>query len=371
MTANPTNRAKLGAFVLLCVALLLVTVAWLGGGRFNRQTVGVVTYFDESVQGLDVGSAVKYRGVPIGNVAAIRVSRDQRLIEVSCDLYQDALARFGLDLGGSGDRSVRDTLYAQLASSGLTGLRFVEIGLRSPETALVKPAFAVGDDFLPAQMSTMTSVETAVKQAALKSGEFGAQLVAAVSRLNDVLDRLNGFMGDVSKAALPEQGKELLESARGVTTSADRLIGQLDRTVSDLKLTDLASTARGTLDELHETLATARQILERVNRPDNAVESTLVEVKRAIADLDRAVNEAEVGKLSAALQRTLVNVDGATGRVGDASVAMVDLRDDLETTLASLRDAADSLRALVEDLRRDPNSLFFGRKPNEIPGKNP
>ncbi len=371
MSATPANRWKLGAFVVLGIALALGSLVWLGGAHFKRETLKVVTYFDESVQGLDVGSAVKYRGVPIGSVASIRVSPDQRLIEVGLDLYADQLDRLGLDFSGDDGRRVPGTVYAQLASSGLTGLRFVEIGLRSSETALVTPAFDVDERFLPAQTSTMTSVEAAVKQAALKSGEFGAQMVAAVTRLNDVLDRLNGFVSDVSKAALPEQGRQLLQSANGVTSSADRLIGRLDATVAELKLNDLASTAKGTLDELHQTLVTARAILDRVNRDDSPVASTLAEVKRVVADLDRAVNEAEVGKLSQDLRTTLKGVDSATGELGAASRGILDLRDDLEMTLASLRDASDSLRALVEDLRRDPNSLFFGRKPNEIPGKNP
>jgi len=40
------------------------------------------TYFDESVQGLQVDSAIKYRGVEIGKVQSIGVAPDYRLIEV-------------------------------------------------------------------------------------------------------------------------------------------------------------------------------------------------------------------------------------------------------------------------------------------------
>ena len=39
-------------------------------------------YFDESVQGLQVDSAIKYRGVEIGKVQSIEVAPDNRLIEV-------------------------------------------------------------------------------------------------------------------------------------------------------------------------------------------------------------------------------------------------------------------------------------------------
>ena len=48
----------------------------LGAGNVFKRTVTIETYFDESVQGLDVGSAVKYRGVQIGRVTRIGFTCD-------------------------------------------------------------------------------------------------------------------------------------------------------------------------------------------------------------------------------------------------------------------------------------------------------
>ena len=61
----------LGGLVLVVVALLSFRSLHLFSkpGRF-------VAYFNESVQGLDVGSPVKLRGVRVGRVAAIRVDYD-------------------------------------------------------------------------------------------------------------------------------------------------------------------------------------------------------------------------------------------------------------------------------------------------------
>ena len=57
-----TNHWKLGLFVLISLFVMIAALFWLGARRFQRTSFPAVTYFDESVQGLDVGSPVKFRG---------------------------------------------------------------------------------------------------------------------------------------------------------------------------------------------------------------------------------------------------------------------------------------------------------------------
>ncbi|HWO09338.1 MAG TPA: MlaD family protein, partial [Polyangiaceae bacterium] len=71
--ATGTNHYKLGLFVLLGMAVALAFVITLGARNWNAATVRYVSYFDESVQGLEVGSPVKFRGVTVGRVAIIGV----------------------------------------------------------------------------------------------------------------------------------------------------------------------------------------------------------------------------------------------------------------------------------------------------------
>jgi len=71
MIAPQANRWKLGLFVSLVVTLGVGALIVLGATQLNRQKLAVVTYFDETVQGLDAGSALKWRGVPVkGDVRA-------------------------------------------------------------------------------------------------------------------------------------------------------------------------------------------------------------------------------------------------------------------------------------------------------------
>ena len=59
------NKTVIGAFVLGAVALVVIAVVIFGSGKFFKTTQLYEAYFDGSVQGLDVGSPVMFRGVKI------------------------------------------------------------------------------------------------------------------------------------------------------------------------------------------------------------------------------------------------------------------------------------------------------------------
>src|SRR5512137_3141256 len=65
------NYFKLGLFVIGAVVSLAILLVIIGSGRAFQQKITIETYFNESVQGLDIGSKVKYRGVVIGEVTKI------------------------------------------------------------------------------------------------------------------------------------------------------------------------------------------------------------------------------------------------------------------------------------------------------------
>ena len=71
-----TNYFKVGIFVLAALAVFIAGVVILGAGLIGRSEVRFETYFDESVSGLTVGSAVELRGVRVGEVVQIGFLRD-------------------------------------------------------------------------------------------------------------------------------------------------------------------------------------------------------------------------------------------------------------------------------------------------------
>ena len=75
--SKKANPARIGGFVLASLLLAVLGVALFGSGRFFERTEPFVCYFDGSINGLAVGSNVKFKGVPIGSVSEILLRFDE------------------------------------------------------------------------------------------------------------------------------------------------------------------------------------------------------------------------------------------------------------------------------------------------------
>ena len=126
--ATIKTKLMVGIFVLLGFALATGSIIWLGMSNYFEKGLYYVAYFDESVQGLDKDSPVKYRGVPIGRVESIKVTPDATLIEVLMKIEE-----------GLNPEEHRNAV-AQLKSVGITGIMFVEIERKKPNEPDHTPA---------------------------------------------------------------------------------------------------------------------------------------------------------------------------------------------------------------------------------------
>ena len=117
--AGRADKFKIGLFVIGALILGIGLMIWLGASRYFEETQMVVSYFSESVQGLQADSPVKFRGVPVGRIKAIRLAPNGRLIEVVMSL--DKTFQVTQDLG------------IKMNLLGLTGLKYLEMDTMKPE----------------------------------------------------------------------------------------------------------------------------------------------------------------------------------------------------------------------------------------------
>ena len=72
--SQKANYFKLGLFVIGAVAAGVAVLLIVGTGAWFKSRTTIETYFNESVQGLETGAPVKYRGATIGKVTKIIAS---------------------------------------------------------------------------------------------------------------------------------------------------------------------------------------------------------------------------------------------------------------------------------------------------------
>jgi phospholipid/cholesterol/gamma-HCH transport system substrate-binding protein len=311
----PANHWKLGAFVMGAVLVGLAAAVALMAQRLQILTVSNKSYFDEAVTGLEVGSPVSFRGVKIGNVSAIDVAPDRRHVEVTYSLGVAVLKRLGLagTTHGLGTKmSVPPGLRVQLASTGLTGTKYLQIDFF--DTGGAPPPvlpFPVPDNYIPATPSTMKNLEAAVVRAVDQFPDLARELGGAIARMNVILE-------DVDRRGLP--GKAVATLERG-----DRLIATLLAKLDAIPVADLSREAAATLRGASAALAKLERVLVRLDGDDGLV---------------------------ASVQRTSEALSDAAGP---------SLGTNLDETGRDLREAAVAVRQLAEALQRDPDMLIKGK----------
>jgi len=239
----PTNHWKLGAFVVCATLVGLAAAVVLTARTLQVLTVPYTSYFDEQVTGLEVGSPVSFRGVKIGDVSAIDVAPDRRHVGVTYSLGVAVLRRLGLAGVGTGKKtriSVPPELRVQIASTGLTGTKFLQIDFfdtgGTPPPVLPFPLPA---NYIPATPSTMKSLEDAAVRAFEQIPDLARDLRGSVARVNLLLD-------DVNRRGLPGKAVATLDGADQLMARLDGAVVKLDRLLDRLEAKDglLASVQR-------------------------------------------------------------------------------------------------------------------------------
>ncbi len=316
----PTNHWKLGLFVVVGVVLTLTTVAVLGARSLRKEVSRYVSYFDESVQGLEVGSPIKFRGVTIGTVGRIDVAVDHRHVEVTSDLGVAELNRLGLNMTtGATDNSrkkldVATDLRVQLASAGLTGVKFLQLDFfavaDNPPPVLT---FPVPENYIPAAASTMKNIEDSLVRTMNRLPEIADQMAS-------ILSKVDGVLGDISDKKIPEQMTSTLLNANQLIQGAQKKLGAVETG-------KLSGQAEKALVGLNETVGRMNGLLANIDGE-----------KGLLASLSQASN---------AIGDTAHNADG----VGT----------ELQDTLRSVQDAAKSIHKLADALEKEPDMLIKGR----------
>lgn len=313
---TPVSRFKIGLFVVIGLVALVALGIALGIHLFRTDTVEYRTYFDESVQGLDVGAPVKFRGVTIGVVSAIDIAPDRRHIEVVEDLEIAELRRLGF-VEHEEDASRMTSpmeLRAQIASIGITGVKYLALDffdprvMPPPELPFHPPA-----NYLPAAPSTLKSLESAAMKAIEKLPMITDAVVAAMSRLERMMARL--------------EEDDVTRKAASALAHAERVLDSLDHVVRGLDRAGIPERSARMLDDLHGAVGRMNAMFDRIDG-DAGLLARATHAAGAIEDLGRGTKR--------------------TTR-------------ELESTMRGIREAAEAVTELAEAIERDPDMLLKGR----------
>jgi ABC-type transporter Mla subunit MlaD len=311
--AGASMRVKLGLFAVLAGAGVVASAAALGIRELGDEGIPYHAYFDESVQGLEIGSPVKYRGVTVGSVAAIGIAQDRRHVDVTLSLQPKEVESFGLR------EPLAPELRAQLASQGITGVKLVDIDVFDPRTnpAPMLP-FATAKNTLPTKASTLKGLEDGL-------GATIDRLPALIDATIATLEKTGRILDDLDGARLPRRVGVVIDGIAGAVADLRAILRGVDRA-------RLPARTAEAMDALNESVGKVNLVLDRVAGDAGLLAST---------------------------QRATDNL-GDLGRAGTRSSR------DLDRTLRDLDEAARAIRDLAQSIERDPDMLVKGRAKENV-----
>ncbi|MHA1600015.1 MAG: MlaD family protein [Alphaproteobacteria bacterium] len=330
------NYLMVGTFVLALAVGLVVFVLWLAKFQFDTEFARYDIVFKDSVTGLRIGSPVRYSGVRVGEVTAMRLDGDQP---------DQVLVTIEIDA----KTPVRSDSLATLEIEGLTGGLYVLLSGGSPEAPPLTAASGQKRPVIAARPSSL-------QQVLAGAPELVESVNLLLVRANDLLNAEN--RGHISS------GLANLDTLTSSLAARSGDIGQVlqdaSATMANLRdatetLGDLAETLKSDSGKLVEradaTLAAIGGMAETV---DTEVTATAGEARALIGDL-----RGTAGRLGGMSEELSAMIAENREPISDFTATGLS---ELTGLLVEMRELVLALNRATTEIQRDPARFFFGNQ---------
>ena len=323
---NDNSKFKLGLFIILAAVIFFAGLFILGTMDRFKEKAYISTLVSESVQGLSVGSSVKYQGVPIGTVHEIMIYPTDNIIRIDMEIN---ISKFKVQQPGHApvtisveefNESIRNVvkkgLCCRMELEGITGGKYIELQLDKDATPsqFNVEEFGLEYTYVPSQPSLISDLRGSVTSilAKLDSIDYKGLSDRANTTLDSINERINSPKFD-----------ETIDNVNAMVTSARKSIENLE------KLT--GSDVRDKIDVLSQNAKDAA----------NAVESLA-------KTFESEIKAVEFGQIAENL-RDFLSTAIRTSKT-------------LDETLFNVNNGVDALIELILYIDSDPSSVIRGKK---------
>ncbi len=314
------TEAKVGAFVLVCAAILLATIYHVSSAEIRGARVSYRTYL-RYAGGLEPGADVLFGGIKVGNVTAVRPdAQDPTRIEILMDM------KLGTPVNA---KSV-----AKLGSVTVVTSPVISISMGSNDA----PRLAAGA--VIASEETISLDDTQRKIVAL--ADSAQSLLESVrTDVNNLTADARVLIANLNQVAGRPNQQHLAQILANADAMVARLSPKIDQ-ISDqtLKLTNEANGAMAkvgpAVDNANATVSNANETITSLREP---IQTDLAEVHKSL--------------------------DQLRGLLADLQAAIRAKDQDMTYTLENVRSATENLNDLTESVKERPWSLIRIKQPKD------
>ena len=325
--ASQRTKFTVGLFLACGMVFAVVVILWLGMARFFEKGQYYVTYFDESVQGLNIDSPVKYRGVFVGRVESIDVAPDSKLIQVVLKI----------ESGQTFDRNI----VAQLKSVGITGSMFVELDHKKAGEPDQSPTLN-----FPSEYPIVAS----------RPSEIGE----LISGINEVL----GQIKSLDLQGITEQVKLTLANINQKVSQANvkRISDSIEASLAQVN--DIIDSQRWNqiLDSVNQGVRSFNRLINDADRSVDRVDKTIVRVDGIVLENKKTI-KAAIDEFKLAMHTANAFLKKGSALVSGTDESISNLMHHLLIVAQNLETASENLNQIMEVLADQPSQLIFGDPP--------
>lgn len=347
------NYFKLGLFVILAFCLGVGFLIMFGAGEFLKKEILAETCFNESVQGLDVGSEVKYKGVRIGTVKTITTPVKVYQAQSRC-----VLVVFALDLDAfptNGDQDPADAVKAAvdngltvyLSFKGLTGAAYLETDYLSGVDGPVDITWTPDNLYIPSRKSSIKRLSDAVNLILENLTEIN--IMGMTSNLEKLLDTLNQKTTALDVAGISQRTSAMMDEVRNTSRILSEILESPDfrDMIQDAKgsftgirtlVTDVRDPVNQTLEDLGHAAASARTMTQNL---EQRTDTRLTALSQQVDGLMESLNT------TIAMLENLVWLNSDT----------------INRTISNFEHTSENLKQMSLEIRRYPARLLLERPP--------
>ena len=312
------SYARLGLFIVVALIVVLATTALFIQRLESHKVIGMVTYTNEDVSGLDVSSPVRYRGVFVGRVTDLRVDPHGNIVEIDFELFVDRLNTIGANVKAirrvSDIQGVAPRLRARIVGNPVTGAAYLLLDSPQNPPPPIELGFKPNRTYVPSMPSPFTTVQDRLPELLDRTEATLQTLREIVTRIPNSLDRSDRFFTNIERIMQDSQLPALSADSRRFFTTTSGQIGQITSQLDGVIGTE------GTLVKFSEE---ARAAIKAADFP------------------------------------------GTTQSTRDAADSSRLAADDLRRSLPTIRDSLEQMRDLARHLDEQPESVVYGPRPQD------
>ena len=336
---NEANKFKLGAFLLIAITLLIVGFLSAGIMQIFAPKYRALTVLNTSVEGLAVGSPVKYLGMPVGKITGMAMRESDGNIAVYFEIFPSAVEAGDPDGDGPDYDALNisaimrnKNMMCFINAAGIMGGSYLELSINDssqPSTPHLDITPPPDVSYIPSRPS---HIGNAIQNISRMLDELEkVNFIQLADKLNETLDNMSGLLNQ-------SELRNTLKSINTICNNLENSISRLQVVLSD---------------------------------------SNVAKLNRSIDNLDAGIQEFRSSLNGKTLSETLANFDGfltearvaiADARTGSrelgAQAGEVRLR--LEMSLTRLDNMLKQLSTLAENLSADPNQFIRGRQETPV-----